>query len=104
MTTHNFTIEPVKTKSGDKYRVRDESGEILLERARVPLLEAARHAARAGKDGKVTMTWYGSGSPALSGEISALCKRTVIENARFGPVFAKFYEFPQGDDDQEDNE
>ena len=45
----NVTIEPFKTGNGSRlggvsylYRVRDAAGDVILERSRVPLHDAAR--------------------------------------------------------------
>ncbi len=98
----NVTIEPFKTGNGSRlggvsylYRVRDAAGDVILERSRVPLHDAARVLAGRGEFGTIVMVRHPSGSPCMQGDVLALSLQTVKEQG-WGPCVQKFNDHPHG--------
>ena len=93
MTDHKITIRVVShAKNGTRYAV-DHDGEQISASVRDPLTEGARILKAMGHTGTVGL--WRDGVLAISGDIEALSAKTVAENERHGPRFAKFV--PYGD-------
>lgn len=88
-TVVRIDIEPTKiTRSGQLYRVYHQ-GEVLLDGAREPLLDACVIFRKKGLRGHVEMFLKGSDTPRLRAEISCAKQFTVRENSSSGPRFVR---------------
>ena len=68
-------------------------GQVIVERSRVPVSDAARWCAGKGKDGILEVVRYGGSGVAMRGEISRMARWTVDERERSGPTFKKWRPF-----------
>ena len=78
--------------AGYRYEVTFE-GRVIVERSRVPALDAARWCAGEGKDGILEVWRDGGSGAALKGELSRMARWTVDEGERSGPTFKRWRPF-----------
>ena len=77
------------TSTGQRYRVWHD-GEVLIESAREPLMEAARVLSSKGVTGRLRQVRKGRTGYDIEGLIAVLAPLTVTEGQTSGPRFAKW--------------
>ena len=85
-------IHPTFGTSGYRYKVTMDDV-VLVERSRTPVLDACRALQGLAKFGKVEV-WRECGShPCMIADVERHARRTVTENEKVSPRFAKYSEF-----------
>jgi len=97
-TAHRIDIEHVGYNSkGMLWRVTYE-GKVIVERTRIPALDACRYLLALGKTGKLMM--FRNGEMGLSVDIVTGAGLTVVETPTRGPVFGPHETYPCDDENE----
>jgi len=92
-SSHRIEIERIGTGTkGDVYRVL-YGATVLLDRTRLPLLDAARKLRNAGLPGRLEMYRVGDQTPAMIADVEAASLLTIIENGLNSARFARYQPF-----------
>lgn len=93
--THSIYIERVGTSAkGDVYQVTYNAA-VLLDRTRLPLLDAARRLREAGLTGRLEMYRVAGRAPVMIADIEAASLLTIAENGPHSARFTRYQPFDE---------